>query len=132
MIFTGINVPTYKKQHQKDLTMASSLAKINTGANFYKYTNSCIIVKGNNPFVVSPLNHQPKFMRNHHLFNDRYRHEYIDKNGNMNDHWAKFLQGTLGKNSYVECCKCGKFQASQSDVIQPELVPEGWTLNFLN
>ena len=55
-----------------------------TSDNFYKYTNAVIVVKGNNPFVVSPANQVPKLNKNHYSGNDHLRKGFVDNNGNSN------------------------------------------------
>jgi hypothetical protein len=63
LFFTNMEVPSYRnpeKQGQQEMSKSG---------NNWRYTNTCCWVKGNNPFVVSDDNLQPKFRKTQTLFN---------------------------------------------------------------
>ena len=46
----------------------------------FRYTNTCVMVKGNNPFVVSSNNLQPPFLKNKYFFNEKYINSFYLNN----------------------------------------------------
>ena len=62
LFFTNMEVPGYKNPEKQQQVMSQS-------GNNWRYTNTCCWVKGNNPFVVSNDNLQPKFLKTQTAFN---------------------------------------------------------------
>jgi hypothetical protein len=60
LFFTNMEVPGYKNPEKESMGKSQ---------NNFRYTNTCCWVKGNNPFVVSNDNLQPKFNKTQTSFN---------------------------------------------------------------
>lgn len=85
--FTNMEVPTNQQWKGNDMNKSG-----------FKYTNTCVMIKGSNPFVVSNQNKQPPFQKTQTSFNFRARPGFIDQNGNTNKDWADLASGRMASN----------------------------------
>lgn len=106
--FTNMEVPTNQQYKGDDMNKSG-----------FRYTNTCVMIKGKNPFVVSNDNMQPKFSKTQSSFNFRSRPGFIDQNGNTNKDWGNMAMGKMGGSNEcgVLCAYCHHKLVESSDII---------------
>lgn len=88
-------------------------------SNFKKpYTNTCVWVKGNNPFSTDKNNFQPKFAKTQQIFNFKQQPNFIDQHGNSNVDWGMIAMGKLDPvNGALLCAFCRFTLVTQKDIM---------------